>query len=94
VRYFLNLARFTVVAAAIAFAFAFNLAAMYAQVVYVFLPGTRVTGAPAMNWASAGSDVTNGVRHATDFDQLLVLGIVGVIALAFILRIPRKDAVR
>lgn len=62
--HFLNLARFTAMASAIAFAFAFNLAAMYAQIVYVFLPGTRVTGAPPMNWASAGSSVTNGIRAA------------------------------
>lgn len=60
----LNLIRFTAVASIAAFAFAFNLAAMYAQVVYVFLPGTRVTGAPPMNWASAGSDVTNGLKAA------------------------------
>lgn len=58
----IQLARFTAVASLIVFAFAFNLAAMYAQIVYVFLPGTRVTGAPPMQWASAGSDATNGIR--------------------------------
>lgn len=48
-----NLARFAIVAAVLVFAFAFNLAAMYAQVVYVFLPGSRVTGAPPMHWTPA-----------------------------------------
>lgn len=45
-----NLARFASVTLSIALAFAFNLAAMYAQVVYVFLPGTRAHGQPAAQW--------------------------------------------
>lgn len=88
----LNLARFTAVASAIAFAFAFNLAAMYAQVVYVFIPGTRVVSDAPMKWASAGSDVTNGIRSG-GLDPVSI-AIVAVCALAtlWLCFAPRKES--
>lgn len=83
----LNLLRFTAVASVAAFAFCFNLAAMYAQAVYVFLPGTRVTGAAPMNWASAGSDVTNGIRsHGLDPLSLAIVAVCGLATLYFIVK--------
>lgn len=74
----LNLAKFTAVASAIAFAFAFNLAAMYAQVVYVFLPGTRVHGgAPAdWRWQDGHGFLFDLVSNRPLFLALLIVGIV------------------
>lgn len=70
-----NLLRFGAVAAAVVFAFAFNLAAMYAQVVYVFLPGSRVTGAPPMHWDATAA------RTPHQPWEFVVLGIAGLVVL-------------
>jgi hypothetical protein len=71
-----NLLRFTLGTSAIVFAFAANLAAMVAQVLYVFLPGTRVSGAAPMHWLSSQAPTSR-------LDLLTIVCVVG--AGAFVL---------
>lgn len=72
-----NLARFALVASIVVFAFAFNLAAMYAQVVYVFLPATRVTGAPPMHWVPSENTASPMMTPA----YAVLLGLAGLYVL-------------
>lgn len=87
-----NLARFTVVAAALVWGFAFNAAAYVAWVLYVILPDTRITGAPPMHWATPTSDLTNGLRHAGGPEPLTIVcvAVCGLLVLYCIL-VPRKE---